>query len=604
MLDEFSTDFKNRAKLRESQVLRLLATCATLTVAITYLILFKNAFHGLDISDEGMYLLSVHNVSNETAFHNPFGDYTGLLFKLSGEKLWLFRISGFLVLGSSGLYLGRAIARFLPSNSSRTIYWNFQLTGLLIVPFYYALGILTPSYNWLNLLCLCLGLGAILNIQNSQRPPRFTITTAVFILSLAIWVGTFAKLSTGIGIFLIFLFASIFSRRSMVHLLQEIGEVFCFVLTFAFLHHLFISPLGTTLEKISRGQQALEVLDPQYSIGLAIDSFKRGSIEWLREVMGFGVLWPVITAVALLAVVCLRAWISQRSTYLAYALSLFAIGFGIFSEINGDWTGVSARYNHQMWAVTHLLSLSIFSVLLFACLDKRRPFSPILLTSSLLGIPVLYAFGSNNGFIMQITGATGVFGLVTIFLLSTTERLRGTLTATTCLVLSFGALSTTLSSSRTPYRQVPLAQQNVLIEITRGGGRLYVDRNFANEINTLRSQLKSNGWKSKTPLLDFTQYSAGVVYALDAQQPITAIPTVGGMGGVNALAEWSLSYITKHDEEKIWPSAWLLLPSLQNSKECQLCPDISVLKLLDRSFPSDYDIAATSKNFRIYKPRD
>jgi hypothetical protein len=604
MFDEVSIDFKNRARLQETHVPRLLLTCATLTVAITYLMLFKNAFHGLDISDEGMYLLSVHNVSNETAFHNPFGDYTGLLFKLSGEKVWLFRISGFLVLGSSGLYLGRAIARFLPSNSSRSIYWSLELTGLLIVPFYYAIGILTPSYNWLNLLCLCFGLGAILNIQNSQRPHRFVITTDLLLLSLAIWVGTFAKLSTGIGIFIIFLFASIFRRRSMARLLREIGGLFGFVLSFVFLHHLFISPLGTTLEKISRGQEALEVLDPQYSIELAIDSFKRGSIEWSREVIGLGFLWPAITAGALLAIVYFREWISQRNSYLVYVLSLFAIGFGISSEINGDWTGVSARYNHQMWAVTHLLSLSILSVLLFACLDKRRPFSPILMTSSLLGIPVLYAFGSNNGFIMQITGATGIFGLVTIFLLSTTERLRGTLTATTCLVLSFGALSTTLSSSRTPYRQVPLAQQNVLIEITSGGGRLYVDQNFANEINTLRSQLKSNRWKSKTPLLDFTQYSAGVVYALDAQQPITAIPTVGGMGGVNALAEWSLSYIAKHDKEKIWHSAWLLLPSLQNSKECQLCPDISVLKFLNRSFPVDYEIAATPKNFRIYKPRD
>lgn len=606
MLDERSTDLNGSTTSRELYGPVLLLCCATFAVAVTYLMLFKNAFHGLDISDEGMYLLSVHNVDEKTAFHNPFGDYTGLLFKLSGEKVWLFRISGFLVLGSVGIYLGRAIARFLPNNSSRTTHWNLVLTGLLIGPFYYAIGILTPSYNWLNLLCLCLGLGAILNTQNIHRPPRPSITTDLFLLSLAIWVGTFAKLSTGVGIFLIFLFSSIFRRRSPIRLLQEIGGLFCFVLIFAFLHNLFISPLGTVLEKISRGQEALQVLDPQYSINLAIDSFKKGTIEWLREVIGLGsgILLPVATVLSLLLVFRFRDWISKRSSYLVCALALLTIGFGIHSEINGDWTGVSARYNHQMWAVTNLLSLSILSVLLFTCIDKRRPFTPLLLPSSLLGIPVLYAFGSNNGFIMQITGATGVIGLVSVFLLLTTGRIRGPLVAVTCLVLSFGALSTTLNSARTPYRQLPLAQQTVLIEITSGGGRLYVNRSFANEINTLRSQLKSNGWKARTPLLDFTQYSAGMVYALDAQQPITAIPTVGGMGGVNALAEWSLSYIAKHDEEKIWHSAWLLLPSQQNSSECQYCPDISVLKTLDRSFPVDYEIAATSNNYRIYKPRD
>lgn len=583
---------------------RFLLLCASMAVATTYLMLFKNAFHGLDISDEGMYLLSVHNVSDKMSFHNPFGDYTGLLFKLSLEKVWLFRISGYLVLGSAGAYLGTATAKTLTFGHSKIFTWSIVLSGLLIVPFYYALGILTPSYNWLNLLSLCVGLGAILNVHSFQQSHDFKIWLNLIFLSLSIWVGTFAKLSTGVGIFLIFLVASALRRRPLVLILRQTGGIFGFLISFAILHHLFISPLGTSIEKISRGLKALEVLDPKYSFALSFDSFKRGSIEWLFALIGEGFIWPISVAVILLFVLRYRNKIEAKYRRFTWILLIPSIFSGLFSEVNGIWTGVSGHYNEQMWAATNLLSVSIFTVLVIYCLDQRFAFSTLLWIGALLGIPVLYAFGSNNGFVMQITGATGVIGLVSILLLSSSERLGGSHVATMCLILSIGGLSTTISSSRAPYRQAPLAEQTVQIEITPQGGRLYVDQDFANDINSLRLQLKSNGWKSRTPLLDFTQYSAGIVYALDAQQPITIIPTAGGSGGVNALAEWSLSYIAKNDVDGIWQAAWLLLPSELNSNSCLSCPNVSALQILGRNYPSEYQLVASSKNFRIYKPRN
>jgi hypothetical protein len=45
----------------------LLAASTAIVVAINYLLLFKNAFHGLDISAEGMYLLSVR-IAEEPKF--------------------------------------------------------------------------------------------------------------------------------------------------------------------------------------------------------------------------------------------------------------------------------------------------------------------------------------------------------------------------------------------------------------------------------------------------------------------------------------------------------------------------------------------------------
>ena len=591
-------------KFKQEFVVTLLFFITLIAALSTYLMLFKNAFHGIDISDEGMYLLSVHNVNDNMAFHNPFGDYTGLLYKLSAQRLWLFRIVGFIVLGTVGIYLSDSIKKFLPSDSPRITTWTVKLSGLLIGPFYYSIGILTPSYNWLNLVSLCLGIGAIIQLHHVcsvNRPARWV---HLGFLSFAIWVGTFAKVSTGLGIFLIFLTSAGMLRRPIKEIIRQIGSLLLLLLAYAIIHHLFISSLGNVIEKLDRGQKSLEILDPQYSFSGAFNSFKSGSIDWLVTLTGNGIILPLLVCVLLSMIFRYRNIIENRYENFLNILIPLPILSWIFSWQRGDWTGVSARYNDQMWSVTHLLSLSILSVLIVNSIKRRFSLSDVLWFGVLLGVPVLYAFGSNNGFIMQITGSTGVIALIAIYILTSIQKIRESLLAVTCLVMSLGAFCTTISSARTPYRQAPLSQQSVLIEIARGSGHLYLEESLANEIKSLRAQLKTNGWKSRTPLLDLTQYSAGIVYALDAQQPITVIPTVGGMAGVNALAEWSLSYIAEHDKHQEWKSAWLLIPSEQVLSNCQLCPNISVLGKIGKSFPNDYQIVANSTNYRIYKPRE
>lgn len=591
---------KNRCSLFSN----LLFICIAIVIFVNYLLLFKNAFHGLDISDEGMYLLSVSHVSENTSFHNPFGDYTRLLYLLSFQKVWLFRITGFIALGMAGAYLGSAICSFLPHKVSKSAKGSVLLSGLLIGPFYYSLGILTPSYNWLNLLCLSIGLGAVLHLLCSLSESRRFRIIHIAALAVSIWVGSFAKISTGIGIFLLFVVLTGLLREPLRQTSKYLLSLFGFIIVFALLHHLLISDLEVVLEKVRRGQEALEILDPRYSIALAMESFKSGSIHWIIQLFGGSWIWLLLNAGFLGFIYRFNdAKIFQRKELFAIVLALPLVSF-LMSANDGNWSGVAARYNDQMWAVTQFLSLSLLYMLVNACLKRTFPWTTLVSAGFLLGGPVLYAFGSNNGFVEQITGATGLIGMAAIVLLTSLGLIRNSILPVVCLLLSIGAITTTINSSHGPYRQAPLTEQTVLIEIAPGSGRLYVEENFAEDINSLRGQLSKSGWKSRTPLLDFTQYSAGIVYALDALQPVTVIPTVGGMDGVNALAEWSFKYIYEHDERDVWHSAWLLFPSEKNLQNCQLCPDPSVLSKLNRTFPEDYALVATSKNFRIYKPRD
>jgi hypothetical protein len=581
----------SRAKLiRDKTHVSLLAIFIlfTIFISLSFLLLIKNAFHGFDITDEGMYLLSVHKVSNEMAFHNPFGDYTGILFRLCLQKVWLFRIGGYFVLGMSGVYVSKAISQYLPENSHRITKWIVITSGLLVVPFYYALGILSPSYNWLNLCCITLGLGVLTN----------------FALSTAIWIGTFAKLSTGLGILLISVVIPLMLRRSLRSIFKNLAIQSVSVLLLAVLHQLFISPLSLVAEKISRGQHALEILDPQYSISLALRSFRTGASHWLQTLLGYQFILMLIFIFISIAIS--RRWSRKKAggTSISILLIMLPILSVIDSFTKGDWAGYAAKYNDQMWAVTQILSVGLTIFVVSSVAKRTFDFSLSLKGLAILGGPVLYAFGSNNGFIEQITGASGLIALLAILLLTFDERTKGILLAIACLVLSLGAFHTTLEAGRNPYRQAPISQQEVLIEISAGGGRLYVERNFAEDVNSLRSQLKKKGWRDRTPMLDFTKYSAGIVYALDAQQPITIIPTVGGLPGVNELADWSLRYINDNDPDGNWSSAWILLPSEKNLAVCELCPDTAALRHLNRIFPTDYELVATSTNFRIYRPRD
>jgi len=115
--------------------------------------LIRCSFHGLDISDEGMYLLSAERPTVDSAFHNPFGDYTGLLYRLSFQQVWLFRVLGILILSLAGIFLARAVHR--AARPDEIDKWNAMTIGALVAPFYYAIGLYTPSYNWLNLVAIC-----------------------------------------------------------------------------------------------------------------------------------------------------------------------------------------------------------------------------------------------------------------------------------------------------------------------------------------------------------------------------------------------------------------------------------------------------------------
>ena len=224
----------------------------------TYFQLIFGALHGIDISDEGMYLLSAQRPTAESAFHNPFGDYTNLLYKLSFHQVWLFRVLGILILGLCGAAVTSAIYRVaLQSQHKQIDRLTFALLGMNIAPFYYAIGLFTPSYNWLNLVALSLGCASIINLCNEKtRTNQAFQWTWASVFSIAVWIGTFAKMSTGPGLLAIFAVSFLISGPKKNDIKRFAIGSSATLIFLALFHSLFISSLSTVATKMSRGQKA------------------------------------------------------------------------------------------------------------------------------------------------------------------------------------------------------------------------------------------------------------------------------------------------------------------------------------------------------------
>lgn len=591
-----------------SFVLRFCLLLLTVVVtSATYLQLFFGSFHGLDISDEGMYLLSADRPTRSSAFHNPFGDFTNLLFKLSFHQVWLFRISGVLILGFSGALTALAIIRLIDVEEGSIFERTFAIcVGASVAPFYYAIGLFSPSYNWLNLVAICLGLAAILNISNPKviTLKRRLITWSC-VLSLSIWIGSFAKISTGPGISLMFGVLFFISRPSKKTLTSVVTTVVMSMVALLVAHHFFIDSLPQVVEKTKRGQSALQILDPRYDFSYAFHDYLNGSKQWFSKVvneMSPLILISLATFATTMLIKRTSKFISIRPFVSAVSVLVLAISFAITVR-NSMWTGNLLHYNTQMWATTSIVACA-FCVFILSWGSENFDVSKntFLIPLILLGGVTLYAFGSNNGFINQITGASGLFALIAFAILFALKNQRSAFYSV-ALIIAVGGYLTTTSQKSNPYRQVPQSQMNTRIEIRRGNGPLFVDKRLAGNIENLRLQLLRSQWKPQTPLLDFTQYSAGVVFAIDAKPPVTIIPTVGGMMNVDVLAIWTFDYIAHNQKDNEWTNSWLLLPNPDNGLECILCPDVSVLTRLGRKFSTDYVLIAESQDFRIYKPR-
>jgi len=583
----------------------IIALAVLFTSLVTYLIL-DSSLRGIDISDEGMYLLSASSSDSNSSFHNTFGDYTGLLLKLAFNQIWLFRWFGALLLITAGGVLGNKLFQ-LGNNPSRVRRYQYISVGSTVGPFYFATGLITPSYNWLNIFSLVLGGICCLWIANNREIDRLAASKLALLAVASCWFGAFAKASSGPGIGLLILATLVLTKKKK----QERARIFSFsvlyFIMFLVWHVAAIAPISTTVEKLRRGHNQLLLLDPAYGISRALDDFTWGIKEWISKsttqypIISFLLAFMIASSLVqpLLRKLCWRNF--RLTLYIQVFSSVALIAFFLFAFVDGLWAGYSEKYVNQMWAVSGVFVISIASLISnkFDCSEwpNQNEIFPVVI---LIALSVLYAFGSGNGFVNQLTGATGLIALAGFHLLASVAKQRRTGASIATFVLLLGTLQVTREAQQNPYRQPPRSVQKYSLEIREGFGSVYVDVQMKQLVQELRLEMETHGWNDNMRLLDLTRYSAGLVFMLGAKPPLTIIPTVGGYPTVNQVAEWSISQTLMMDSE--WKDAWLLLPVNAEEAPPDGRPSLDVLKTLDRTFPMDYVLVAESFGFAIWKP--
>jgi hypothetical protein len=150
---------------------------------------------GLDLTDEGLYLLAADPPSRVAAWGTPWGWHTAPLFRLVGGDVASFRTLGavILVAASAALAVAAASGRWrMPEHSVEPVtpieMTLAGLSGALGGYLYYAGMLRTPSYNWVVVLgSVVAATGILLNLPPAHnRMPRLGVGLAAFGLFLTI----------------------------------------------------------------------------------------------------------------------------------------------------------------------------------------------------------------------------------------------------------------------------------------------------------------------------------------------------------------------------------------------------------------------------------
>jgi len=575
---------------------RVLASrVAAATVAVMCLfaviLLVLDAHTGLDLTDEGLYLLAADNSQPTAAANGWFGAYTGLMFAAVGHDIAMFRIAGLAILLACGALLGagvRGVLRVegvvLTTSASFAIVLGAAAGELG----FYSLYLRTPGYNWLALTGATLAATGMLRqiaIRPREYPPSALLAGALVGLGciLALW----GKASTGIGLaVLAFALAVVpigVNQRERAHVGLVAAATAAVLLA---LHSLFIADLVTTVAVFQRSADWLAVVDANWYNPVAALWRAAGELvrtPWWVARLTVGL---VVLAFGPLALMARRGRSSPLLTAVTAMAAIIAVGTVLL--LQGRWVG-----GVDAFPELGLADVSVFVAALISALsawfvarskwNEKTPAAGRLLVAAalLMAAATTYAFGSNNGLVAQISGAGGlVLASAALCALVCVPRRWGARIMVGFSVAVAGvSLLLVVTARLNPYRMATPDTASTSIEFGQRHSRITVDPAAATFWMTLQSSAPRAGWRPGTKLLDLT-WSPAVPYALGATVPVTL-----ATGFNQETATASAIEALRLSGAQLWHDAWVLVsPDLPSSRPAE------IVATAGRRFPEDYTL--------------
>jgi hypothetical protein len=617
---------RDRGALRpawQRRGLALVAVVVGLVVLWVVLGLVIGSSRGLDLSDEGLYLLAADPPSLQAAWGFPFGWHTRPLFWAVGYDIATFRTLGALVLvlctGWLGWVAASVVIRRRPvawSPSSRWFAVVAAAAGGIGSLIYYSSMLRTPSYNWLNIVGVVVSAAAVLVVVGRADATRFRARWRSVLpaaVSSLVLFATFPAKPTTLPIMLVLTTLLLLIDRGWRRA------------TWWAAWNIVLMPLWLVLAVVTRVwptdflhvfRLALQMPapDPLQTSGSAVRSALLLPRDVVAGVAGIGDR-PALLLIAGLIVLAVpvvqhRRWLVVRLGGFAMcvlaAIAVAGVPVRVLSP-NGQALGL-AHAPLMTGTVIVLASAVLLGLRLSptgeGSAHRRLRWSTVVFVALL---SVVFSFGSGNGIYPQAAVASGLVLLAAVLAVArpriTRERLIAGIAVLAATALF--AAAAIASGWRYPYRSAPLTEQQVSTAIGDHGARLQLDPVLAATITGLQEQGAAAGWKPGTPLVDVSYtWNPAIAAALGARVPDFLQLTIFGYSAAHDITAF---HLTEPYRDFPFPDAWLLTtrsslldPGAQSAVAFTM---ERLSKVTGRAFPASYSCVASGQ-FVLWRPVD
>jgi hypothetical protein len=588
---------------------------------------------GLDLTDEGLYLLAADPPSARSAWGFPFGWHTGAMFKAVGYDIGNFRTLGALLLVLAGGWLGWSAISFAlkssqtPIGCGRWLSVCGALTGAMGSLLYYGSLLSTPSYNWLNLFGLMIAAGGYLKFCAENTNSSRKIASRHWLLALTVAVGIFvtipAKPSSAPLVFVLGS-ALVFVNVPLIQTLRFNATVIVFLFACVFtsvLVGLWRWPLVDYFTSFFHAPKFV----PDSTVMSSVWEILMLPVTFYEQLIKLpaGSTVPLYVGISVLAAAgCLGTSLHRLKVALAFLALFLMVTCCLSVAAAGPWTIFrdTAVFRFSDGFVTSATLLFVASILFAAlavhwkkvarhsCSEQLKSTLPVVSAVIFLtAIPFVFAFGSGNTPYRLAAMASGVFLVAALVacVLWPQGALRSISSSATLLFTLLLLTAILKDSYIMPYRNKPMALQTENIKVGRHNAMLRVDGETARTLVDLRDQAERAGWMIGTPLLGAVwDWASTVPYFLGARVPDCLMLTLFSFPTSVEIANYNIS-----NSLKDFPSnkAWILtsnpryLTSQQAGEIQQVLESIAVAS--KRRFPQDYHRVAESGNLQLWKPK-
>lgn len=522
-----------------------LSGCVTLFL-IGALLLYAN--YGLDFTDEGFYLTWMRSPFDYSVSVTQFGYVYHSLFRILQGNIAALRQANILLTVALACWVADILLKTICSNEtlSSTVRLVFSASiGVSVSTSFVFAGMWlpTPSYNSLALQALLLYAAGFMLAQKSWSRTSFL---GWFLIALGGALAFMAKPTSAVLLCLVATLSLLLTGKIRVQLLA-----IC-LLTSATVVLLLAAYIdGSVFGFISRLKNGIEMASLLGSGHSFSKMFRLGSF-WLSS----GVLL-IATGCTLAMLLAMLSATSEKYVWQRFgvflSISLLFAGIGVLCRFLVP-IGTGQGF-HGLLLLSAPLGGGLASIsaprlgIARSALAERWP-----LIAMFVGLPYVYAFGTNNNYWIAMACASIFFvlaGLASIERIASGERIVPMLLSY-CVSVQLLTAVVVQSGLESPYRQPqPLRENNFRVGIGESENELILSKSFGEFILEVLRVTHELQFKVGTPMIDLSGRSPGILYVLGARN-IGQPWLIGGYPGSDDYAAAALRKLPCEDLVRAW----------------------------------------------------